>query len=128
MTCTAIRIAAVASADLFVYPLHLPQNAIVRNLRIYYKDTNVSADLTGYITAYDNAGVSMDLTNVSSSGNAGLASAVSPSLNYTVNDLDHALQIIVSFDTSDPSLLFCGARVSYDSIGDRIFAHGFEET
>ena len=118
---------AVSGSSLFVYPLHLPQGATVRRLRIYYRDNSASYDVAGYLTVYDSEGGFSDLASTASSGSGGFGSAVTTALSYVVNDLAQAPQILASIPVdSSSTLLFCGARISYDIGNDGIFKNGFE--
>lgn len=116
-------ITSTVGTQLFVHKLLLPQDAVVNYLRIYYNDTSAS-DVSAYITRYDSAGDSADLTSAASSGTPGYSEELSPLIAYSVDNASNALVVNVVFGAADPNLAFCGVRVAYTE--DRIFANAFE--
>jgi hypothetical protein len=112
-----------AGTGAFVHKLLLPQDAAINYLRVYYNDASAS-DITAYITSYDNAGGTADLTSAASSGTPGYSEALSPLIAYSVDNASNALVVNVAFGAADPNLAFCGVRVAYTE--DRIFANAFE--
>ncbi len=106
-----------------VFPLLLPEGSIIKYLRIYFDDTNAGTDLTAWITTYDSGVSSTDLISVSSSGSAGVGSALSAQLTETF-DSSFNYSIIVAPNVNDSSVQICGVRVAY--YAPIIFRDGFE--
>jgi hypothetical protein len=99
--------------DQFVAELQIPNGSEIKYLRIYYRDTNASAFVTGYIT-YINPGISsLDLVNVSSTGNGGYGYTTSSEITHTVDTSVHAYILIFWPTIGDNTVEFCGMRVAY---------------
>ncbi len=118
------------SNSAFAHRVVLPQGAVVNYLRLYYYDTSTST-VTAFFTTYDGAGNFNERSNVASVNQAaGYGSALSPLMNFTVDQFSSAINVAVNLGAqNDSTLRFCGVRIAYEPpITDRIFANGFELT
>lgn len=112
----------------FAHRLILPQDAIVRFMRLYYYDAATS-DVVAFFTTYDGAGNYNELALASSAdGPSGYGSALSPLFSFPVNHYSSAINIVVNLSNqNDNTVRFCGVRIAYDRpVTDRIFANGFD--
>lgn len=120
-------IAKTGNGDgLFTHKAILPDGAIVRYLRLYYYDTS-SQTLLGFVTKYDGAGNIVQSSSASST-DGGFGSALSPDLNFVVDQFTDAVSVIINMGSqNDSTLRLCRVRIAYEApITDRIFASGFD--
>ncbi len=105
----------------------LPDGALVKYVRIFYKDTSAT-EMNVWLTSYDGAGTNVDLTMVASSGDSGYGTTLSAELNYTVDQYTDALALVATPTVSDDTQQLCGVRIAYyDPIDlDTIFENGFD--
>jgi len=111
---------------IFAHKAVLPQGAVVRFLRIYYRDTSES-HISAYFTSYNALGTGADHANVSSTNASG--TALSPEFNYEVNQAAAPINVIAHLrEPGTGALEFCGARIAYEPppLPDLIFRDGFE--
>jgi hypothetical protein len=91
----------------------IPNGSVIKYLRLYYRDSNASEGITGYITSI-NPGISgIDLVNVSSSGSGGYGTALSKEITHTVDTSAFAYTLIGWPTISDNTVELCGMRVAY---------------
>lgn len=112
----------------FAHKVVLPEDSVVRYLRLYYYDDSTST-VTAFFTTYDGAGNVVDRTSVGSTNIAGgYGTTLSPLFSYEVNQNSEAINVVAILGAQNNSTLrFCGVRIAYDApITDRIFANGFD--
>ncbi len=95
--------------------LPLPDGAIVKYLRVYYKDTNAANGVQGYITRLQPGGTTTDLVHTGSSAafNGGYGFAVSGEITEVVDNTDYAYTLIGWPDDANINNQICGLRVAY---------------
>jgi hypothetical protein len=93
--------------------LHIPDGSIIKYLRIYYNDTSTTANVLGYITRYDTGTSTNDLISVSSSGSAGVGTALSAEITHTVDNFGYAYVLIGWPGALGTTVQICGLRVAY---------------
>jgi hypothetical protein len=102
-----------SAAEQIIIEMDIPNGSVIKYLRIYYRDTNADAGVTGYIT-YFNPGISgIDLVNVSSSGSGGYGTALSKEITHTVDTSAFAYTLIGWPGINNNTVELCGMRVSY---------------
>lgn len=109
-------------SDRLQFPLLIPDDSVIKFLRLYYVDTSAS-DMTAWITRYVSGQSSSDVTSVSSSGNAGFGSTLSPEVAHPANNTDN-YTINVGWNANDTTQQICGVRVAY--YAPTLFRNGFE--
>jgi hypothetical protein len=97
----------------FTAPLLIPSGSVIKYLRLYYNDTNASADITSWITRYQPGVTSEDLTSVTSSGSSGYGTSLSAEITQTVDLTNWAYTVIIWPGVNDSTNAFCGVRVAY---------------
>ena len=97
----------------FMAPLLLPEDAVIKFLRLYYNDTNPSSDITAWITRYQPGVSSEDLTNVTSMGSSGYGTTLSAEITHTVDLASWAYTVVIAPNANSSSNAFCGVRVAY---------------
>lgn len=95
--------------------LTLPDNAIIKYLRVIYKDSDAAGSVTGYITRYQPGVSSLDLINVGSTSAfaSGYGFSVSNEITHTVNNTIYAYTLIGWPSANSSNLQICGLRVAY---------------
>jgi hypothetical protein len=118
--------ATAGNARLTVKAL-LPDGALVKYVRIFYRDTS-STDMNVWLTAYDGAGGFEDIVRVASTGNAGYGTALSEEMNYRVDHYASALALVAGPTVPDDTQEVCGVRLAYYTSEqlDTIFKNGFD--
>lgn len=99
-------------SELFTINLDIPNGARIDYLRLFYRDTSASNG-TAWITNYDGAGNFTDLTSVSSAGNGGYGTTLSPQLSHVVDTA--ARSYVVNWEPAQNgnTMQLCGVRVAY---------------
>lgn len=97
----------------FMAPLLIPENSIIKYLRLYYNDTNAGSSITAYLTRYQPGVTNEDLTFVNSAGSSGYGTTLSEEITHTVNIHDWAYTIIIAPNGNSSANSFCGVRVAY---------------
>jgi hypothetical protein len=95
--------------------LPLPDGAVIKYLRVYYRDTNAANGVEGYITRYQPGVGTADLVH-SGSTNAfagGYGFVVSGEITETVNNTAYAYTVIGWPDDANVANQICGLRVAY---------------
>lgn len=95
--------------------LILPDEAIIKYLRLYYRDTEPTKVVRGFITRYDPGIATLDLISVGSTAAfvGGYGFVVSPEITETVNNTRYAYTLIGWPDDVGATLQICGLRVAY---------------
>jgi hypothetical protein len=101
-----------ASFDFFTIYSHLPQGSRIDYLRIYYYDTSGS-NSTASIRKYDGAGNTSDIGTVSSSGNGGFGTQLSPYIGHIVDNSSGSYVVNWQPNVTGGSMQLCGLRVAY---------------
>jgi hypothetical protein len=104
---------STSAAEQFIAELHIPNGSEIKYLRIYYRDTNATELVTGYITSISPGVSSLDLVNVSSTGSSGFGTAISVEKTETVDTSLYAYTLIFWPTIADNTIQFCGMRVAY---------------
>ncbi len=94
---------------------HLPDGATIKYLRVYYRDTNATRGVQGYITRYSPGVSTLDLVHAGSTNvfSAGYGFVVSQEITETVNNSTHAYTLIGWPDAVGDTLQICGLRIAY---------------
>lgn len=98
--------------ELMTLDLNIPTGARIDYLRLYYRDTSAS-NSTAWITNYDGAGAFTDLTSVSSAGNSGYGTTLSPLVSHVVNNASRSYSLNWQANQTGASMQLCGLRVAY---------------
>ena len=95
--------------------LPLPDGAIIKYLRVYYRDTNAANGVEGYITRYQPGVGTADLVHAVSSDAfvVGYGFVVSPEITEVVNNTVYAYTLIRWPDEVGVNNQICGVRVAY---------------
>ncbi|OGO35422.1 MAG: hypothetical protein A2W35_18520 [Chloroflexi bacterium RBG_16_57_11] len=95
--------------------LILPDNSVIKYLRVYYRDTNAANGVEGYITRYQPGAETADLIHAGSSDAyvGGYGFVVSQEITETVNNTVYAYTLIGWPDDVNVANQICGLRVAY---------------
>jgi len=95
--------------------LILPDGAVIKYLRVYYRDTNAASGVEGYITRYQPGVATADLVHVGSSNAfaGGYGFVVSQEITETVNNSIYGYTLIGWPDQANVNNQICGLRVAY---------------
>jgi hypothetical protein len=93
--------------------LQVPDGAILKYLRLFYSDTDASFNVAGYITSYDAGTSAADITSVTSSGSAGVGTALSSEITQTVDNFGNSYVLIGWPGANSSTVQVCGLRVAY---------------
>jgi hypothetical protein len=97
--------------------LHIPDNATIKYLRIYYIDTSTTARPSGYITYYAPGSSTTDLITISDTAMdlwaGGYGFTVSTEVTHTVNNVSQAYTLIGWPSAGVDTIQICGMRVAY---------------
>lgn len=98
-----------------VFNIHLDVlNGIrIEWLRFYFYDKNPSVDSRVWITRYNNAGNSEDITTVSSEGSSGYGQALSNEFEHVVDNVDYSYVLNWRPNQVGETMQLCGLRVAY---------------
>ena len=97
--------------------LVLPDDAVIKYLRVYYRDTNAVNGVEGYVTRYQPGVGTADLIHTGSSDAfvGGYGFVVSAEITEVVNNTVHAYTLIGWPDDASVNNQICGLRVAYYS-------------
>ncbi|HZY41938.1 MAG TPA: hypothetical protein VFF59_08050 [Anaerolineae bacterium] len=97
--------------------LILPDDAVIKFLRVYYRDTNAANGVEGYITRYQPGVGTADLVHAGSSDAfvGGYGFVVSAEITEVVNNTVYAYTLIGWPDDANVNNQICGLRVAYYS-------------
>jgi len=95
--------------------LILPDEAVIKYLRVYYRDTNAANGVEGYITRYQPGVGTADLVHSGSSDAfvGGYGFVVSAEITEVVNNTVYAYTLISWPDDANVNNQICGLRVAY---------------
>jgi len=95
--------------------LTLPDNAVIKYLRVIYKDFSAVGSVSGYVTRYEPGKAAQDLINVGSTNAfaSGYGFSVSPEITHTVDNTTYAYTLIGWPSANSSELQICGLRVAY---------------
>lgn len=95
--------------------LILPDGATIKYLRLYYRDTNATKGVRGFITRYTPGTATNDLVSAASTTAfaGGYGFVVSSEITETVNNTSYAYTLIGWPDDLGSTLQICGLRVAY---------------
>lgn len=102
----------VGGTGLWVHSLDLPQGAEITDFRLYYYDSNGSAAVNGWITRFDNAGITEDLISVPSSDAGGYGSVAAPT-SILVDNTSFSYVVYGRPGGNDGTTRLCGVAVTY---------------
>ena len=94
---------------------HIPDNAIIKYVRLYYRDTSTTGYVRAYLTRYSPGAATTDLVHADSTAifAGGYGLVVSPEITETVNNNTYAYTLIGWPTAPDGNLQVCGIRVAY---------------
>jgi hypothetical protein len=95
--------------------LIIPDNSVIKYLRVYYNDTNPSSGVEGFITRIQPSLVVTDLVSTGSTDAfaGGYGYVVSREITETVNNTSFAYTLIGWPDENNVANQICGLRVAY---------------
>jgi hypothetical protein len=95
--------------------LIIPDNSVIKYLRVYYNDTNPSSGVEGYITRYQPGTATVDLVYTGSTDafSGGYGFSVSQEITETVNNTSYAYTLIGWPDDNNVANQICGLRVAF---------------
>ncbi len=95
--------------------LHLPKNAVIKFLRVYYVDTNPASGVDGFLTRYTPGQGFIDLAKAPAPDNfsSGFGFTVSEEITETVNNDLYAYTLIGLPDENNIANQICGLRIAY---------------
>jgi hypothetical protein len=112
--CTHVT-AGTSTGRILNTELSIPDNSVIKYLRVIYKDMDAAGSVTGYITRYQPGVATADLINVGSTNAfaSGYGFSVSAEITETVNNTTYAYTIIGWPSANTSNLQVCGLRVAY---------------
>jgi hypothetical protein len=105
-------ISASGANDGFITHLGIPNGSRIDYLRIYYYDTS-SNNSQAWVTTYNGAGGFADLTSVSSTGETGYGTQLSPFVNHIVDTAGSSYVLNWRSNQTGSTMRLCGLRVAY---------------
>ena len=102
-----------SGAEQVIIEMDIPNGSVIKYLRLYYRDSNASEVVSGYVTNINPGVSSTDLVSVSSSGSSGYGTALSAEITHTVNTNLFAYNLIGWPSINDNTVQLCGMRVAY---------------
>jgi len=97
----------------FMAPLLIPENSVIKYLRLFFYDSNPGVDITSWLTRYQPGVTSEDLISVTSDGSSGYGETLSAEITHTVDLHSWAYTIIIAPNANSPTNSFCCVRVAY---------------
>ena len=104
---------STGTPDQLITDMHIPNDSIIKYIRIYYIDSDATNYVNGYLTAYTPSQTSSDLVSVSSAGSSGWGYQVSSEITATVDNSSRGYTLIGWPSVSSSTVQFCGIRVAY---------------
>jgi hypothetical protein len=107
--------AGTGSGRILNTELTLPDGAVIKYLRVYYKDASATDGVEGYITRYTPGQATNDLVHTGSTNAfaGGYGYVVSSQITETVNNNIYAYTLIGWPDANSVNNQICGLRVAY---------------
>ena len=95
--------------------LHIPDDSIIKYIRLYYNDTNAAAGVDAFLTRYAPGSGTSDRISTGSTNafNGGYGFVVSNEITDTVDNTAFAYMLYGWPDTNVSTLQVCGIRVAY---------------
>jgi hypothetical protein len=93
--------------------VQLPEGSRVDYLRLYYYDTHPSRDSSAWLTSYDDQGSFSDLAYVTSSGEGGYGTELSPFLGEMIDTVGSSYVLNWRPNDLGTELKLCGLRIAY---------------
>lgn len=97
---------------LWVHSLDLPDGAELASMTLYFYDADAGADVTGWITRFDNQGATEDLVNTSSASTAGFGTATA-TITHVVDNANWSYVLYGRPGSNGSTTRFCGIGVRY---------------
>jgi hypothetical protein len=94
-------------------PLHLPQGATVKYLRMYYRDTSAS-NSSGWFSLYDLYGGLVDEWLVQSTGDTGEGFRDTDLIDHTINYNSYSYLLNWRPNDASSDMQLCGFRIFYE--------------
>ena len=93
----------------------IPDGSVIKYLRVYYKDTNPTNGVEGFITRYQPGVAAVDLVHAGSTDafSDGFGFVVSSEITETVNNSTYAYTLIGWPDDNNVANQICGLRIAY---------------
>jgi hypothetical protein len=108
--------AKTGGANLLNAPLDIPSGSTLTGMRLYYVDSNASANVQAWITRYDMDGTTFDdIINIASSGSSGRGNVwgdVDPAMGV-LDTYSWSYVLNVRVNSASNTLQICGLRVMY---------------
>jgi hypothetical protein len=94
---------------------HIPDNAIIKYVRLYYRDASATGYVRAYLTRYSPGVATVDLVHADSTAifAGGYGYVISPEITETVDNNNYAYTLIGWPTGPDVNLQVCGIRVAY---------------
>jgi hypothetical protein len=107
--------AGIGTGRILNTELPLPDDSVIKYLRVYYYDTNNTSGVEGYITRYQPGAATVDLVHTGSADAfaGGDGFVVSSEITETVNNTPYAYTLIGWPDDVNVANQICGLRVAY---------------
>jgi hypothetical protein len=102
-------------------PLHLPDGAVLKLVRMYYYDTSAAQDCEGFLTVYDYYGEAVAEWEMESTGDSGYALDNTGVFTHTVDNDLYSYVLRWRPNALGAGMQGCGFRVFYDSPGSAAF-------
>jgi hypothetical protein len=95
--------------------MHIPDNAVLKYIRLYYYDTNASAGVDAFLTRYAPGSAVSDRLSTGSTNafSGGYGFVVSNEITETVDNSAYAYHLYGWPDSNNSNLQVCGIRVAY---------------
>ena len=97
--------------------LHIPDDATIKYLRLYYYDTNAAARPRAYLTYYVPGSTTLDLIAIDilamDASVPGYGFVVSEEVTHTVNNISQAYTLMGWPSAAVNNIMICGLRVAY---------------
>ncbi len=95
--------------------MHLPNDSVIKFIRLYYYDTDASNGVDAFLTRYAPGSAVQDLVSTGSTNafNSGSGFTVSTEITETVNAASYSYILYAWPDIASTALRYCGIRVAY---------------
>jgi len=104
----------VGSSGYLAARLDLPKDATIKYLRIYYKVTHPTEDMTAWLVRYNTAATTYDdLASVhSTTGGGGVGTSLSAEITEPVDNSSYSYELNINMPAYS-TVAFCGVRIAY---------------
>ena len=107
-----LKLVSGSSGVVFNVQLDIPNGDRIDYLRIFYYDTSAS-DSQAWVTRYDDIGGIQDIAYVTSQGNTGYGTSLSPDVTHVVDNIDQSYILNWRPNVVGSTMYLCGLRVAY---------------